>query len=190
MREINIPVSQTAQMSIAGDELRKLLMEGGSVPFGTVDFAASAKALNMARKNGGHIVYGAIEVSQKLEDVIANYLFGKDTRPPPEKSFFRNEILGTPNITFQFKKELFKKIVNLEELLTGKDKHDFYKALDDISTWRNAFAHGSLAYDAKGFVLLKYYSNKSKSIELNEQYWNLVESTFKFALQELDKMTN
>lgn len=189
MREIDLPTGHTAQMSI---DLHNLPPpnESGTISFGKISFAESSQAVAMARKNGGHIVYGAIEMSQKMEDVIANHFFGSNPYPPEEKSFFKNEVLSSPQLTSQFKKELFKKIVNKCNVLEGKAKHTFYRGLDEISTWRNAFAHGKLVYDSKGVVILEYYANGHKILELNDQYWNLVEETFQTVQKQLDALVN
>lgn len=44
--------------------------------------------------------------------------------------------------------------------------------------WRNAFAHGEVVHDSNQGTLLRYYSGAHKTLNLNEQFCNLVEATF------------
>jgi hypothetical protein len=45
--------------------------------------------------------------------------------------------------------------------------------------WRNAFAHGQIQHDTKMGCFIRYYSGGSKTITLNDQYWDDVEKTYR-----------
>ncbi len=177
MREVNLDVGHTVSIPLPLDQLANLPNDD-SKSFGAVDIGESAKEIAIARLNGGKILYSAIDITQRIEDIICDYLFGTSISPSKEKNFFNNEIIQTSSLTFQFKKEVLKKMIKSEEYLEGKAKGGFYRNLDQIMTWRNAFAHGKLVFNIKRGVLLGYYSGERKELLLDNKFWNLVEETF------------
>lgn len=194
MKEIELPVTTTFSFTIdthalynqTPQEIDGRLM----VPLGTIDMADKAKDIEVVRRNGGKILYATTSIEKKLEQIISGYMFGLFLREHPERSFFENEILGSSNIGFSFKKELVKTLVNQNQFLKGKDKHELERKLSDIVKWRNAFAHGSLQYDNVHGNFLNYYSNGHKKIMLNDSFWDEVIQTFTECEKTLNDLCN
>ncbi len=96
-----------------------------------------------------------------------------------KRTIFEKEILQSSTLSYNNKKELFFKIVNKSELLSGKKKSKLQKYLKDIMEWRNAFAHGLIQVDNIQGCFVNYYSGSPKMLNLTNDYWDTVESTFK-----------
>lgn len=182
MKEINLPLTTTYSLTVDMHAISALPVEemDGTrvIPLGTVDIGEKGKEVEIARSNGGKILYATTSIEQKMEGIISHYIFGLFLEEHPERSFFENEILGASGITFNFKKDLLKKLVHKGRFLEGKKKHELERWLADIVKWRNAFAHGKLQYDNKQGCLLTYYSGGHQQISLDDAFWDKVTQTF------------
>lgn len=194
MKEIDLPVTTTYSITVDTHNMSDMPIEDIAgkkmVSLGTIDIGEKSNDIIIARNNGGKILYATTSIEQKLERIISHYIFGLFLGPHPERSFFENEILGSSNIGFNFKKELVKKLINSEKLLEGKNKHKLERKLADIMMWRNAFAHGKLQYDNVQGCFLKYYSNGHKQMMLDDQFWDVTVQTFEESDKILDQIFN
>lgn len=185
MKEINLPIRHTVAISFTSADV----MAPESRQLGAVKLPHSANEVSTAQSNGGKILYAATDIAQQIEDIVCDYLFGTSPYPSPQKNFFRNEIAQSSSFSFQFKKEILQRIINEGGLLQGKEKNQFQNNLASIMLWRNAFAHGKLKFDDKKGVLLEYYSNSNKTLELNDSFWESVEYAFNETIKCLKKIS-
>ncbi len=182
MKEITLPLENTFSFTM---DLHNPPLEGSIevdgkliIPLGNFDFAKDAKIIEMARLNGGKILYAATSIEKKLEEVILLYFFGVLKKPNSKRDFFANEVLKASDLTFSYKKELVHKILNESKIINGKKKDNLQRGLKEIMKWRNAFAHGTLQYDKPSGCFIRYYSSGNKILNLEDKFWDLVESTF------------
>jgi len=181
MKEINLPITQTFSMSV---DLRKAKVAEGPngepiIPIGHIDFGEKSKVLEFARKNGGQILYAATSIEKQINSILLLYFMGPFIGPDDRRDIFENEVLGSNAMTFQFKKEMVKKLIEKENLLPGKHKNNLQTSMKKIQDWRNAFAHGTLQYDTMHKCIINFYSGKKTFLKLNEEFWNSVEKSFK-----------
>lgn len=193
MKKIKLPIDTTlfSQVDLKNIDSQNIQELDGMkvIHLGKIDVAVGHKEIENARDNGAQIVYGLLGIEHRIESILAEYLFGPTLgMPKPKEDFFINEILQSNRFDYSFKKELLNRIVNDENLLSGADKDILQNNLKKIMTWRNAFAHGHLRADNYQVCYLDYYSGSKNTIELSDEFWSEVESSFKQADELLKKI--
>jgi hypothetical protein len=163
MREIELPITQTFSITIDThnfDMSKAVKMEDGSVkvPLGNIVDAEKAVITEMARRNGGKILYTTTSIEQQLENILLRYFMGPFVKHDEKRAIFERDILQSSALTFHSKKELISKIINPNNLLHGQDKNKVQSYLRNIMDWRNAFAHGKIHYDNMAGCFINYYS--------------------------------
>ena len=191
MKRIKLPIDTTlfCQVDLENIDSQNIQVIDGRkfISLAKIDVSTGHKEIEIARDNGAQIVYGLLSIEHKINNILAEYLFGATLgSPKPKKDFFVNEILQSNRFDYSFKKELLSTIVNECNLLAGQDKDILQSRLKSIMTWRNAFAHGHLSADSSQVCYLKYYSGGNNTIVLDESFWSGVETCFK-ELNELLK---
>ena len=191
MKQLNLPITRRfATRTVNMHEALKDLASGkiDKIPLGTIDFGTSGKDLNQARVNGGMVIWSATCIEEKLDSLIIRFVFSsEDTQNQKGMQFFASRIVKSDHLSYAAKKGLVVDIVNSESLLKGRDKADLEKSLKDVMDFRNAFAHGDVAFEeGKGCVLSYWRGSPNRDI-LNEEYWNKLESIFKRADQLVEK---
>lgn len=191
MKEIDLPVTTTFSMTFDMEGLKEIpvqMIDGLKViPLGTMNFGTSGNDIEIARSNGGKVLYSTTTtIEKKLESIISSYLFSLFLEPNSQRSFFEHELLGSSSMTLEFKRTLVNKIIDQENYQTGKEKDDLIKKLADIIKWRNAFAHGDIRLDNVQGVFLKYYSGGNKQLDLNDEFWDKVVETYSSCVKYLD----
>ena len=190
MRAINLPITQTFSISWneAMLDLSKAVDIGNGrsqVSLGTVVDAQIIATVETARQNGGKILYATTSIEQTLESILLEYFMGPFVRHDDRRVMFEHEVLQSSALSYRAKKELVLKIINDANLLKGSRKDAVQKQLKKIMEWRNAFAHGKIQHDTKMGCFVRYYSGESKTITLNEQYWDEVEKAFRACVELL-----
>lgn len=196
MKEIALPITQTFSMTIDTHNIdRNKVVDLGNgmlgISLGSISSEEVTPKLEIARKNGGNILYATTSIEQQLESILLLYFMGPFIKHDDRRQLFEREILQSSTLSFSAKKELVFKIAHNCDLLDGEAKEKLQKQLKKIMGWRNAFAHGKMQYDNRDGCLIKYYSGGPKHLELNDEYWSEVEITFKECsdlLSELLKM--
>ena len=188
-REIDLQLMQLFSMSL---DLKNITPDQVVDPTGklaihiaTIDFGKINIELETIRKNGAQILYAAIGIEKQLEDIILIYLFGPFTQQDEKREFFINFVLESSSMEFSYKKELATKIIEKCALLAGKEKNDLQAKLKKIQDWRNIFAHGRLQYDARAGGIISYFSGSTKTLSLDDAYWDDVESCFVYTMNLL-----
>jgi hypothetical protein len=184
MREIVLPFTQTFSLTI---DLQKVDMskavDAGEgrllIPLGTISNEEIGKTVEMARKNGGKILYATTSIEQRMEALLLEYFMGPFAGHNDRRVMFEREILQSSALGYRAKRDLVTKLVNELELLPGKEKNTLGSLLKKVMEWRNAFAHGKIQHDSKTGCLIKYYSGEPKTLALTDDYWSDVESSFK-----------
>ena len=183
MREINLPITQTVSITINPQEfdLSKAVDVGGGrlqSPPVTIFDSQIGEAMETARRNGGKILYATTSIEQTLESILLNYFMGPFIEHEDRRVMFEHEVLQSSTLTFRPKKDLAIKIIHKDNLVEGTKKNAIQKHLKNIMEWRNAFAHGKIQHDTKMGCFVRYYSGDTKTMTLDDQYWNDVEKTF------------
>jgi len=188
MKKISLPATNTISMpiSLSGKDEAD---EKGMVYLGGVEPEDISK-LSIARENGMHVMWSTVCLEKKLEEIIANFFFGKTNFPTDRRNMFVNEVLQSSSLQFSFKKNLISTIIKETEILKGKESSKIQGFLRKIMTWRNAFAHGSMTFDTKKGVLLKYYSGGHQTITLDEEFWGEVEIIFEKCNEHIERLAS
>jgi hypothetical protein len=184
MKKLQLPISNTFTMFCRSDfsDLTPVKTEDGKVifPLGRIDFKVSGEQAEEARQNAALVIWAVISIEQRLNTLIANYLFGPVIgEPKPKRDFLINHILNSDALTLAKKRALVFEIVSQEKLLIGKDKEAFSKLLAKMIKYRNAFAHGNITIDTKLGALVHYFSGTHQSIILDDSFWTNLEQEFK-----------
>ena len=190
MREINLPMTQTYSITFTPqmfDSSKAVDMGNGRlvIPLGNIVDPQIGAVVETARRNGGKILYATTSIEQTLENILLNYFMGQFVEHEDRRVMFEHEVLQSSALSYRAKKELVTKIINNEALLEGKKKSAVQGNLRTIMEWRNAFAHGKIQHDTKKGCFIRYYSGETKTITLNDSYWDEVEKTFQECVELL-----
>ncbi len=190
MREINLPITQTVSITFNPGifDLSKAVDMGDGrrqVPLGIVFDSQIGVAMETARRNGGKILYATTSIEQTLESMLLNYFMGPFIEHEDRRVMFEHEVLQSSALTFRAKKDLAIKIIHKDNLVEGTKKNAIQKYLKNIMEWRNAFAHGKIQHDTKMGCFIRYYSGDTKTMMLDDQYWNEVEKAFRECVELL-----
>ncbi|HKB59250.1 MAG TPA: hypothetical protein VKC56_04305 [Gallionellaceae bacterium] len=180
MKEIKLPINQTYSMRLKFDPAKAVDLGNGVVrhTLGTFSTEDAAPSLEMARKNGGNILYATTSVEQQLENILMLYFMGPFIKHEERRILFEREILQSSALSYNAKKELVSKILAHNEVVDNKVLNKLQQKLKRIMEWRNAFAHGKLIYDADAGCSLQYYSGSAKTLSLTDDLWSEVEECF------------
>lgn len=192
MKKIDLPIERTfATQAIDLHEALQDLSSGKKtiIPLGTIDFS-TGKDLDQTRTNGGLIIWSAICLEQKLESIIANYMFPHSEQDNARRGqdFFLSRIIKADHFSYAVKKALIIDIVNENSLLEGRDKDELLKNLKKVMDYRNMFAHGNIIYEENKGCVLHYWSGGSKQDVLTDEYWDTLEKCFKSAHDLVDQV--
>lgn len=184
MHEIKLPTSQVYSITI---DTWALAEEGfvatnndGSVSadLGEIVNPEIMARVEQAKRNGGQILYAAISVEQRLEELLLDYFMPENRGDHSKRYLLKNEVLTSSYISFHAKKEIVFKIIASAKMLKGKEQDTLQNSLKKIAEWRNAFAHGKIQHDVPRGCYIEYYSGRRKEIDLDDAYWMQVERTF------------
>lgn len=182
MREINLPISQTFSLTV---DPNKLDFENAEevdgvkqVYLGNIVNAKKNEEIETARLNGGKVLYATTSIEKLIERLLVLYFIGPFQGHDERRVLFENELIQSSSMSFKFKKELVKKVIDQHDLMKGKAKNKLQGYLKDIMTWRNAFAHGHIKFnDPKGCVV-EYYSSGLQELYLTDEFWAKLEKSF------------
>lgn len=183
MKEISLPITQTFSITIDTHniDMSKVVDLGDGkfgVHLGSISSEDVSPVIEIARKNGGNILYATTSIEQQMESILLRYFMGPFVQHEDRRELFEREIIQSSSLSYSTKKELVSKVINSNNLLDGKKKNNLQAKLKKIMEWRNAFAHGKIQYDSKAGCSIKYYSGGPKNLVLTDTYWNEVEECF------------
>ncbi|MCW9023091.1 MAG: hypothetical protein OQK73_00270 [Gammaproteobacteria bacterium] len=183
MREINLPIPNTYSLTPTIDTNRRsewIEQQDGTylVPLGNIVSPEKASEIEMARLNGGKILYATTSVERLVDKILIEYFMGPFQEHDEKRVLFENDVIQSSSFSYSFKKALIKRILDTHKLLKGDHKNKLNKYLKDIMIWRNAFAHGDIEYNDPKGCYIEYYSGEKKKLILSDEYWDKVEHTF------------
>lgn len=146
--------------------------------FGAIDFGEQGKVVQIARQNGGQILYATTSIEQDIENILLNYFMGPFTPLNSKRELFEREVLQSSALSYRDKKDLLSKVINESAALTGKKKNKLQSQLKKIMEWRNAFAHGKIEHDMNKGCLVRYYSGEIRELVLSDDKLCEIEQTF------------
>ncbi|MFK5951316.1 MAG: hypothetical protein QM500_21385 [Methylococcales bacterium] len=181
MREINLPISNTYSLTFpAKMDINNTEKVGDSliVSLGTIVDSDKSKEVEIARLNGGKVLYATTSIEKIVERILVKYFIGPFQGHDERRVMFENDVIQSSSFSYSFKKELIKKIINQHDLLKGKQKNNINGHLKNIMIWRNAFAHGHIKYNDPKGCLIEYYSGEKKELFLTDVFWGKVEKNY------------
>jgi len=191
MRRIELPATNTISFTLT----QGIEGFGGiAMPDGTQHVSLGGigekdwENLNIARENGGKILWSTVCLEKKMEDILLTYFMGPFNGPCEKRELFTNELLQASFLQLSSKKHLISKVSNRFYSFKGKERDKLQGYLKSIIQWRNAFAHGNMTLSATEGVILNYYSGAPKSEALNDGFWKTVESAFRNCDELLNKL--
>jgi hypothetical protein len=193
MRKINLPSTDTISFTF---DPREQQYSGIIMPDGTHQSTIGnldpeyKKQLEVARFNGAQILWSTIYIEKIMDRIITNYFIGPFSGPSKKRDLFESELIKTSFLQFSTKKHLTEKISKILSVPKSHERDKLQGTLKSIMLWRNSFAHGTLVLDVKKGVILRYYSGGQKEDNLNDKYWETVESVFINCHQLLTQIEN
>ena len=133
-------------------------------------------------KNGYEILSAAIMLEDRMIEAVSLILFGSANDNSENRSFFQNEIIGTSDFSFAFKRRVFTRLLESKKLLSPEKVKVLKAGLNKLMEWRNAFAHGQIIHERNGGFVLRYYSGGYKEFVLDDEYFEKVELTIRDCL--------
>lgn len=173
MKEIQLPKAIAVRYYFDG-ESPKTIASGG-------DFSTEMAVIE---RNGSEIISGAVLLEERMIEAVCKLLFGKNSTENWQSQFFVDEVIGTSDFQFSFKRRVFTRILEQRNIL-AKEEIDRLKAgLNKVMEWRNAFAHGSVLHENGAGFVLQYYSGGHKESVLDDAFFEKVEETIRSCLYQ------
>jgi len=113
-------------------------------------------------------------IERTIDHLLIKYFLG-DWNDEEKVRFerFQYEILASEWCTFSTKRKLIIKMINEENLLSGREKEDFDKLLKKVMSYRNRFAHGEFSTNGQS-IFISFFENKHQTDEVDQEYlWNI-----------------
>lgn len=167
MREFNFPKAITLRLNLDRDDKAR------GFP------SAAAEDIPIIEKNRSEILGAMITIEDRIIEAMSKYLFKESQE---KRNFFINEIVGTSDFSFAFKRKAFTRMLEQFDLLDFGSITELKSNLNKLMLWRNAFAHGQVIHDHHDGYVLKYYSGGHQELVLNDDFFEKAEETFRSCL--------
>uniref|UniRef100_UPI0030ED5B54 hypothetical protein n=1 Tax=Pseudomonas guineae TaxID=425504 RepID=UPI0030ED5B54 len=171
MKALNLPKAIAIRIYIEGEQPKT---HSSGEDFDT--------EISVIEKNGSEILAAAIMIEDRMIEAVSKILFGISTDNAQRRSFFENEIIGTSDFSYAFKRRVFTRLLEQMEMLEPESAKKLKAGLNKIMEWRNAFAHGQVLHEHNGGFVLQYYSGGQKEMILNDELFEKIESTIRDCL--------
>jgi hypothetical protein len=155
-------------------------------PLSSINGLKGIEMIEVARHNGMQIISCTLAIEDLMKKVITNTLFSEVKE---KKELVTGLILDSEWFSFSACRNLFLRLLQDGQCVTGRVRQDFEKDLSKVMKCRNAFAHGTIFFDGTS-IALKYFEGASKQIVLNEEYWSSVESLYLRTFTKLGEIHN
>ena len=172
MKELRFPKEMTI----------RLQLDGGLPKVGSFGSPASSDEIAIIEKNGSELITATVMLEDRMIEAVSTLLFGKAANSGVEREFFVDEIMGTSDFSFAFKRRVFTRLLERTEKLDLELIKELKAGLNKIMEWRNAFAHGKVLREYDGGFVLQYYSGGAKERTLDDAFFEKVESTVRSCL--------
>lgn len=181
MKEINLPIT----VVFSTESIR---IEDKSTKTLTIDLGYNNSILEIVRRNGGKLLYATSSLELDVDELIKTIFFTSNSNNE-KTEYFDRIILKSSDFSLGFKKKILINCISKFDLLKGKDKDNFENSFTKVIDWRNAFAHGNLEFNNSQGALLHYFSGQTKTLEINDEFWDLVVGTFKTVKDLITKIS-
>ena len=141
--------------------------------------------LEIISKNISEVMIVAGEIEKRFGFFVLGYFMPKINR---KQKIFQEQILNSSSFNFNLKRNVVISMIRENNLLEGSDLSDFEKISSKVIKYRNALAHGSIIYRDRE-MNLEYYEGQKRIKILNDNYWDLVEDTYKNMQDKLKLLT-
>lgn len=141
-----------------------------------------AKIMEYADHNKLVIIEAAYDVERILRDIISFYFFSNLEENKSKKTEFDNQILNSDWCSFSSKRKLIQHIIEVENLLEGTKKDQYFSLLRKVMSYRNAFAHGEIATDGRE-VQLSFFEGVPQKKILSDEYLTKIESNIQSCIE-------
>ncbi|MEZ5530338.1 MAG: hypothetical protein R3E57_10515 [Porticoccaceae bacterium] len=167
MKEFNFPKAITYRLNLDREDKAQCFP---STP---------TEDMSVIEKNRSEILVAMITIEDRIIEAMSKYLF-KESKV--KRDFFINEIVGTSDFSFSFKRKAFTRMLEQFELFEPDGIKTLKANLNKLMLWRNAFAHGQVIHDLHDGYILKYYSGGHQELALNDSFFEKAEETFRSCL--------
>jgi hypothetical protein len=133
-------------------------------------------------KNGSELITATVMLEDRMIEAVSALMFGKGPSREVPRQFFIDEIMGTSDFSFAFKRRVFTRLLERTEKLDSASIKALKAGLNNVMEWRNAFAHGKVVLEFTGGFVLQYYSGGMKELALDDAFFEKVESTVRSCL--------
>ncbi|GHE82991.1 hypothetical protein [Thalassotalea profundi] len=138
--------------------------------------------LDIIEKNTSEIISAAIMLEDRMVEAVSKILFGLSKDKKERRDFFTNEIMGTSDFSYAFKRRVFTRLLEQMNLLPVDKIKILKSGLNKVMGWRNAFAHGTVLHEHGAGYMLQYYSGGHKEVVLDDAYFENIELTIRECL--------
>lgn len=143
-----------------------------------------SEALEVIEKNGSELIAATVMLEDRMIEAVGKLLFLKGAESQLQRDFFAEEIIGTSDLSFAFKRRVLTRLLERTSAISDERITELKSGLNKIMEWRNAFAHGKIVHEHNGGFFLAYYSGGRKEISLNDDLFEKVEGTFRKCLYQ------
>jgi hypothetical protein len=171
MKEIYLPKSTEIRFYFDGEQPKT----SSSVN----DFS---EEMAVIEQNGSEILSATIMLEDRMIEAVSKILFGISTQNNKYREFFMNEIMGSSDFSYAFKRRVFTRLLERLQILDLNQIKKLKAGLNKLMEWRNAFAHGKVIHEYNGGFVLQYYSGEQKEVILDDEFFENIESTIRECL--------
>ncbi|MDY4295578.1 MULTISPECIES: hypothetical protein [Xanthomonas] len=171
MKELRFPKELTVRFHL-----------DGSNPTSSSSGQAGLDALATIEKNGSELIMAAVTLEDRMIQAVSKLLFGTTTETRKAREFFAEEIMGTSDFSYAFKRRVFTRLLEISGALDSDSIKELKAGLNKVMEWRNAFAHGKVLQEYNAGYVLQYYSGGRKELLLDDAFFEAVESTLRNCL--------
>lgn len=136
-----------------------------------------SEALAVIEKNGSELIAATVMLEDRMIEAVGKLLFPKGSDMQLQRDFFAEEVMGTSDFSFAFKRKVFTRLLERTDALDAGAIKELKAGLNKIMEWRNAFAHGKIVHEHNGGFVLFYYSGGRKELVLDDALFEQVEGT-------------
>jgi hypothetical protein len=145
-----------------------------TLPAEQMDVTAAWEMIRRLRDRGTKVLAAALAIEDVIVQILARTIFEEMDK---HRNFAVGLIFTSDWCSFSAKRRLLLAAIERFTLLEGKAKTGLDESLSRVMRYRNAFAHGSIEFDGKSYVL-RYFESTPKVATLNDEYWEKLERAF------------
>jgi len=133
-------------------------------------------------ENAREVIFSAATIERMLKDYVTNFFVADDGK----KEMFRGAVILSDSFSFR---HVIRAVLEILDSKGTEKKHleELEQLLRKVMDYRNALTHGHPIQKHDKFVC-QYYKNKHREDEIDDKYWELVETTFHQAYQFVEKL--